>query len=310
MLAGPVVVLKPIWTAAAAAVCGGPTIGPSPRPARTAKFQGTLRSVPATDTHLLHRRGRPDTTHGQAIHRVVAQTVHYPGLLVKPLIIGIAGGTGSGKSTVARKVAEALPEASVAFLEMDAYYRDFRHLTLEQLHLVNWDHPDAFDIELLTEHLAALSNGQRVEMPVYEFASHSRSTRTRRIEPADVVVIDGILLLSDPGVRAICDVKVFVDADPDIRLIRRIRRDTAVRGRTLESVLEQYLTTVQPMHLQFVEPSKRYADVIIPRGGSNTVAIEMIVAKIQRRLAARQPIREAPPTSAFASATPPEIRPA
>ena len=206
---------------------------------------------------------------------------------MKPLIIGIAGGTGSGKSTVARKVAEALPDASVAFLEMDAYYRDFRHLTLQQLHHVNWDHPDAFDVELLTEHLGALSRGEPVDMPVYEFATHSRSARTHRIKPADVVVIDGILLLSDENVRAHCDVKVFVDADPDIRLIRRIRRDTAVRGRTLESVLDQYLTTVQPMHLQFVEPSKRYADVIVPRGGSNTVAIEMIVAKIQRRLNTR-----------------------
>lgn len=207
--------------------------------------------------------------------------------LMKPLIIGIAGGTGSGKSTVARKVAEALPESSVAFLEMDAYYRDFRHLTLQQLHHVNWDHPDAFDVELLTTHLEALTRGEAVDMPVYEFATHSRSTRTKHIEPADVVVIDGILLLSDPNVRALCDVKVFVDADPDIRLIRRIRRDTAVRGRTLESVLDQYLTTVQPMHLQFVEPSKRYADVIVTRGGSNTVAIEMIVAKIQRRLQTR-----------------------
>lgn len=210
---------------------------------------------------------------------------------MKPLIIGIAGGTGSGKSTVARKVAESLPDASVAFLEMDAYYRDFRHLTLQQLHHVNWDHPDAFDVELLTQHLEALNRGVAVDMPVYEFATHSRSTRTRRIEPADVVVVDGILLLSDPNIRAQCDVKVFVDADPDIRLIRRIRRDTAVRGRTLESVLDQYLTTVQPMHLQFVEPSKRYADVIVPRGGSNTVAIEMIVAKIHRRLQTRAATR-------------------
>ncbi|MCA0377398.1 MAG: uridine kinase [Gemmatimonadetes bacterium] len=206
---------------------------------------------------------------------------------MKPLIIGIAGGTGSGKSTVARKVAEALSGASVAFLEMDAYYRDFRHLTLEQLHLVNWDHPDAFDTALLTSHLEALARGEAVDMPVYEFATHSRATRTHRIEPADVVVLDGILLLADASVRALCDVKVFVDADPDIRLIRRIRRDTAVRGRTLESVLEQYLSTVQPMHLQFVEPSKRYADLIVPRGGSNTVAIEMLVAKIQRRLTTR-----------------------
>lgn len=221
---------------------------------------------------------------------------------MKPLIIGIAGGTGSGKSTVARKVAESLPDASVAFLEMDAYYRDFRHLTLQQLHHVNWDHPDAFDVELLTQHLEALNRGVAVDMPVYEFATHSRSTRTRRIEPADVVVVDGILLLSDPNIRAQCDVKVFVDADPDIRLIRRIRRDTAVRGRTLESVLDQYLTTVQPMHLQFVEPSKRYADVIVPRGGSNTVAIEMIVAKIHRRLQTRAATRSRLPDDVPADA--------
>lgn len=221
---------------------------------------------------------------------------------MKPLIIGIAGGTGSGKSTVARKVAEALPDASVAFLEMDAYYHDLRHLTLSQLHHVNWDHPDAFDVELLTVHLHALSRGEAVEMPVYEFATHSRSDRTRRIEPSDVVVIDGILLLADANVRALCDVKVFVDADPDIRLIRRIRRDTAVRGRTLDSVLDQYLNTVQPMHLQFVEPSKRYADVIVPRGGRNLVAIEMIVAKIQRRLTSRAAART--PLSVPATADP------
>lgn len=224
---------------------------------------------------------------------------------MKPLVIGIAGGTGSGKSTVARKVAEALPDASVAFLEMDAYYRDFRHLSLEQLHAVNWDHPDAFDVDLLTEHLAALTRGEPVDMPVYEFATHARSALTRRIDPADVVVIDGILLLADANVRAQCDVKVFVDADPDIRLIRRIRRDTRVRGRTLESVLEQYLTTVQPMHLQFVEPSKRYADVIVTRGGSNTVAIEMIVAKIQRRLHARASSR----TPLAAVAVPADVGP-
>jgi len=209
------------------------------------------------------------------------------GSFMKPLIIGIAGGTGSGKSTVAAKVADALSEASVAFIEMDAYYRDFRGLTLDQLHGVNWDHPDAVDMALLTQHLAALSRGEAADTPVYEFETHSRAERTHRIEPADVIVIDGILLLSDAGVRDLCDVKVFVDADADIRLVRRIRRDTLKRGRTIESVLDQYVRTVQPMHLQFVEPSKRYADVIVPRGGSNTVAVEMIVAKIQRRLDAR-----------------------
>lgn len=211
---------------------------------------------------------------------------------MKPLIFGIAGGTGSGKSTVARKVADALGDASVAFIEMDSYYRDFSHLSRHELHHhVNWDHPDAFDVELLASHLEALARGDAIEAPVYEFATHSRSAAVRRVEPADVIVIDGILLLADERVRAVCDVKVYVDADPDIRLIRRIRRDLADRGRTLDSILDQYLSTVQPMHLQFVEPSKRYADVIVPRGGSNTIAIEMLVAKIQRRLASRSAVR-------------------
>lgn len=284
------------------------TTRPLPLPFADREVPTTPESASITDTDPLHRRGRSDTTAHEDIHRVVANPVQIVGPeAMKPLIIGIAGGTGSGKSTVARKVAEALPDASVAFLEMDAYYRDFRHLTIEQLHRVNWDHPDAFDVELLTTHLAALARGEAVEMPVYEFASHSRSPRTRSIQPSDVVVIDGILLLSEPSVRDLCDVKVFVDADADIRLIRRIRRDTAVRGRTLESVLEQYLNTVQPMHLQFVEPSKRYADVIVPRGGKNTVAIEMIVAKIQRRLSSRFQARTASPTPAFVPTVPSEI---
>lgn len=213
---------------------------------------------------------------------------------MKPLIFGIAGGTGSGKSTVARKVAEALGDASVAFIEMDSYYRDFSHLSRHELqHHVNWDHPDAFDVGLLASHLEGLARGEAIDVPVYEFATHSRSVQVRRVEPADVIVIDGILLLADERVRTVCDVKVYVDADPDIRLIRRIRRDMASRGRSLDSVLDQYLSTVQPMHLQFVEPSKRYADVIIPRGGSNSIAIEMLVAKIQRRLSARHAVGHA-----------------
>ena len=217
---------------------------------------------------------------GEAVPRTTGDA----GFGVKALIIGIAGGTGSGKSTVARKVAESLPEASVAFVEMDSYYRDFRHLTFDELSLVNWDHPEAFDADLLHQQIASLAQGHPVDCPIYNFATHSRETRTRRIDPADVVVIDGILLLADETLRDLCDVKVFVDADADIRLIRRLQRDTVLRGRSVESVLEQYLSTVQPMHLQFVEPSKRYADVIVPRGGSNMVAIEMIIAKIQRRL--------------------------
>lgn len=203
------------------------------------------------------------------------------------LIIGIAGGTGSGKSTVARKVAEALTGASVAFLDMDAYYRNFAHLPFEERRRINWDHPDAFDVELLESHLRRLAAGEAIEKPVYDFVSHTRCAHTVRVPPADVVVVDGILLFADERLRGRLDVKVFVDADADVRLMRRIARDCTERGRSIEAILEQYETTVRPMHLQFVEPSKRYADVIVPHGGHNAVAIEMIVAKIQRRLEAR-----------------------
>ena len=206
---------------------------------------------------------------------------------MRPLIIGIAGGSGSGKSTVARRVAESLHDASLAFIDMDAYYVNFGHLPMGERKRINWDHPDALDLPLLAAHLAALAEGKAVEKPVYDFVSHSRRSETQRVEPADVIVIDGILLFVDERVRELCDVKVFVDAEADVRLMRRIRRDMRVRGRTLEEVLEQYVSTVQPMHLQFVEPSKRWADVIVPRGGHNKVAIEMIVAKIQRRLGSR-----------------------
>jgi uridine kinase len=211
--------------------------------------------------------------------------------MTKPLIIGIAGGTGSGKSTVARRVAESLTESSVAFIDMDAYYKNFAHLPMAERRRVNWDHPDAFDLDLLVEHLGRLCDGEAIDKPVYDFVQHARSSRTVTVAPADVVVIDGILLFVDARVRSVCDVKVYVDADADVRLIRRLRRDMAQRGRPFDEILEQYLSTVRPMHLQFVEPSKRYADVIVPRGGHNAVAIEMIVAKIQRRLAARSVAR-------------------
>lgn len=208
----------------------------------------------------------------------------------RPLILGLAGGTGSGKSTVARRVADALrASASVAFIDMDAYYRNFAHLTLDERRHVNWDHPDALDTDLLVEQLTALAAGHAIDKPVYDFVRHLRAPETEHISPAGVVVVDGILLFADARVRDLCDVKVFVDADADVRLIRRIRRDMAVRGRPLEEILSQYLSTVRPMHLQFVEPSKRYADVIVPRGGHNAVAVEMIVAKIARRLQAQRP---------------------
>jgi uridine kinase len=204
---------------------------------------------------------------------------------MKPLIIGIAGGSGSGKSAGARNVAQALRTESVAFIDMDAYYLNFAHLPIDERRKINWDHPEAFDWPLLVEHLGRLAAGDAVDKPVYDYVTHTRSGQSVPVPAADVVVIDGILLFSDARVRDLCDVKVFVDADADIRLIRRIRRDINKRGRPLDEVLEQYLTTVQPMHLQFVEPSKRYADVIVPRGGHNSIAIEMLVAKIQRRLA-------------------------
>ena len=200
------------------------------------------------------------------------------------LIVGIAGGSGSGKSTVARRIAGSIAASQVAFIDMDAYYRNFAHLPMEERKAVNWDHPDAFDWDLLIDQLTRLSRREAIEKPIYDFVTHTRSAETRHVEPTDVVVVDGILLFVDQRVRDLCGIKVFVDADADIRLIRRIKRDVAKRGRSLEEILDQYVTTVQPMHLQFVEPSKRYADIIVPRGGHNPVAVEMLVARIKERL--------------------------
>jgi uridine kinase len=207
----------------------------------------------------------------------------------RPLIIGIAGGTGSGKTTVARRVAAALSEASVAFVEMDSYYKNFAGLTMAELNQINWDHPDAFDLALFAEHLDALANGEAIEKPIYDYARHARRDETTRISGVDVVVLDGILLFTDEQIRNRLDVKVFVDADADVRLVRRIRRDMASRGRPLEEILDQYERTVAPMHQMFIEPSKRWADVIIPRGGQNDVAVEMILAKIRQRIATGAP---------------------
>lgn len=189
---------------------------------------------------------------------------------------------------MARKVADALKGASVAFIDMDAYYRNFAHLPMEERRRINWDHPETVDMDLLVLQLERLASGESVDKPIYDFVSHTRSARTERVPPVDVVVVDGILLFVDERLRDLCDVKVFVDADSDIRLVRRIQRDTTERGRPLDEILDQYVTTVRPMHLQFVEPSKRWADVIVPRGGHNEVAVEMIVAKIQRRLEQRR----------------------
>jgi uridine kinase len=205
---------------------------------------------------------------------------------MRSLIVGVAGGSGSGKSTVARKVAELLTDVAVAQVSMDAYYRNMSHLTFDERKRLNWDHPDVIDMELLGDQLEALAGGAAVERPVYDFTTHLRAPRTERVPNADVVLVDGILLFWNSRVRALCELKVFVDVEADIRLIRRIRRDMRVRGRQLTDILEQYLDTVRPMHEEFVEPTKQFADIIVPHGGRNEVAIEMIAARIQERLRA------------------------
>ncbi len=206
---------------------------------------------------------------------------------VTPLVVGIAGGTGSGKSTVARKIGDGLRDLTVAYLDLDAYYRDHSHLTLEERRKVNWDHPDAFDFPLFLSHLAALKAGEGVDKPVYDFVTHTRSDQRVETQSARVIVVDGILLFVEETVRSALDLKVFVDADADVRLARRIARDTVERGRPVDEILEQFLTTVRPMHLQFVEPSKRYADLIVPLGGHNLIAIDMILASIRQLVSDR-----------------------
>ncbi len=200
---------------------------------------------------------------------------------MKPFVIGIAGGTGSGKTTVTERVIETVGKDRVALVPMDNYYKDQSHLPFEERTRINYDHPAAFDTELLLEHLEALMNGVPIEMPLYSFTEHVRLLETTTVAPAPVVVIEGILALYDDRLRRLMDLKVFVDADPDVRLIRRLERDIRERGRTLESVIRQYLEFVRPMHLSFVEPTKRYADVIIPRGGHNQPALEMLVSRIR-----------------------------
>lgn len=202
------------------------------------------------------------------------------------LVVGIAGGTGSGKTTVAKTIAAALPIDRVAMVEYDAYYRDRTDLELEARSQLNFDHPEALETELFVEHLASLKEGRGIDMPIYDFKTHRRKVESRRIEAAPVVIVEGILVFVDPRVRERLDMKIFVDTDADIRVFRRIRRDMEQRGRTFESVREQYYRTVRPMHLQFVEPSKRWADLIIPEGGNNRVALDLIIAKLENVLAA------------------------
>jgi uridine kinase len=198
----------------------------------------------------------------------------------RPLVIGIAGDTGSGKSTVARNLADGLPESSVVILDHDSYYCHYPEMPLEERQLLNYDHPDALENALLVEHLDLLRAGEAAEIPEYDFVNHLRKSVTRRIEPAPVVIVEGILVFVDEKLRDRMDIKIFVDTDSDIRLFRRIRRDMESRGRTFNQVREQYYKTVRPMHLQFVEPCKRLADLIIPEGGNNRVALDMVIARL------------------------------
>jgi uridine kinase len=201
-----------------------------------------------------------------------------------PLLIGIAGGTGSGKSTVARKIAEGLPAGSVVIIDHDSYYRDHSDLTVEQRRLINFDHPDALDNDLLVSHLQELRAGRAVDIPIYDFKTDSRLPERRHVEPTRIVIVEGILVFVEERVRRLLDVRVFVDTDADLRVFRRIRRDLEQRGRTFQSIREQYYTTVRPMHLQFVEPSKRWADLIVPEGGENLIAVDLILGKLRHVL--------------------------
>lgn len=197
-----------------------------------------------------------------------------------PIVIGIAGGTGSGKTTVANVILKRAGAANISFLPHDAYYRDLHELSYEERARTNFDHPDSLETELLVEHVKQLKKWQPVELPVYDFTTHRRTENTVHVEPRPVILVEGILIFYEAVLRKEFDVKIFVDTDADIRFIRRLQRDIVERGRTTESVIHQYLNTVRPMHLEFVEPSKRYADVIIPEGGLNTVAMDMVAARI------------------------------
>lgn len=199
----------------------------------------------------------------------------------KPLVIGIAGGTGSGKSTVSKAILDSIPEKNVVIIEQDCYYKDQSHLPPADRVNVNYDHPLAFDTELLISHVLKLINGQAIEKPQYDFTVHNRKKHTMRVEPKDVILMEGILILDSPRLRELMDIKIFVDTDADVRIIRRIVRDIRERGRSLDSVISQYINVVKPAHNEFCEPTKRYADIIIPEGGYNKVAIDIMVTKVK-----------------------------
>ena len=202
-----------------------------------------------------------------------------------PLVLGIAGGSGSGKSTIARAILAALPKGAGLLLEQDHYYRSQKHLPLEERERINYDHPDSLEMTLLAQHVAALRAWKPIDRPSYDMASYDRSPEVTRVDPVPVIVVEGILVLADEELRSVFDVKLFVDTDADIRLMRRIRRDLEHRGRTFGQVRKQYYESVRPMHMAFVEPSKRFADIIVPEGGENRVALELLVSHVRARLA-------------------------
>ena len=198
--------------------------------------------------------------------------------------LGVAGGSGSGKTTVAQGILRRVGRERIAFLVQDSYYRDIEWRDAEHLAAHNFDHPGALDAELLIEHLHTLRAGRSIEVPIYDFVTHRRRAETRTVEPRPVVLLEGILLFAEPELRDLLDFKIYVDTDADVRLLRRLERDIAERGRTMDTVIEQYLATVRPMHLEFIEPSKRYADIIVPEGGENQVAMDMVVARVEQLL--------------------------
>jgi len=207
-----------------------------------------------------------------------------PGVAPTPLVVGIAGGSGSGKTTVSQAILQRAGAGNAAYIQHDSYYKDLSQLPPAQRATTNFDHPNSLETELMVEHVRQLKAGHAVEVPTYDFTTHTRRKETHRVEPHPVIIVEGILLFTEPNMRDLCDLKLFVDTDADIRFIRRLERDIAERGRSLESVIKQYQATVRPMHLEFVEPSKRYADLIVPEGGYNQVAMDVFMARIEAKL--------------------------
>lgn len=206
----------------------------------------------------------------------------------KPVVIGVTGGTGSGKTTVASRIVNSFPEQQILVIEQDSYYKDQSHLSFEERVKTNYDHPFAFDNDLFIKQLGELLNYNSIEKPIYDFKVHNRKTETKTVHPADVIMVEGILILEDKRLRDLMDIKIFVDTDADVRFIRRLTRDIKERGRTIDSVINQYLSVVRPMHLRFIEPTKRYADIIVPEGGENHVAVDLLVTKVRTILEQRR----------------------